>query len=420
LTLFFQPVYTVSQTMNKLATLLVIVGAVFLFGFGGAVKAQGALPPDSGRILVKFKDKVFPGEKIKWLEKNFGRLAGKIEALDVLVLQVPPTARERITAALAGNPYIEFAEADSWAQAFLVPDDPYFSFQWGWENLGQTINGAAGVVDADLDGPEAWDRTLGGVKVAVLDTGVDQDHEDLAGKIAAQKKFTDSPTIDDLYGHGTHVAGIIAATANNQLGIAGGCPACQLMNGKVLNDSGAGAYSWIANGIIWAADNGAKVINLSLGGSSRSVTLEQAVNYAWNKGVVVVAAAGNNGSSAKMYPAAYVNAIAVAATNNRDQKASFSNYGAKWVDVAAPGQDIFSTFPNHPYKINRSLNYDFASGTSMAAPMTSAVAALIWSTPIGTTAASVRTRLESTADKIAGTGLYWSAGRVNAASAVAY
>lgn len=190
------------------------------------------------------------------------------------------------------------------------------------------------------------------------------------------------------------------------------------MNGKVLRDDGAGYYSWIANGIIWSADNGAKVINMSLGGSSRSRTLESAVNYAWNKGVVLTGAAGNSGNQSKTYPGAYKNVIAVAATNNKDQKASFSSYGAKWVDVAAPGVNIFSTFPNHPYTINKSLNYDFGSGTSMATPMTSAAAALIWATDYGTSASSVRSRLESTADKIPGTGTYWSAGRVNAAAAV--
>jgi thermitase len=165
------------------------------------------------------------------------------------------------------------------------------------------------------------------------------------------------------------------------------------------------------------------VINLSLGGTSPSKTLESAVNYAWSKGVVVVAAAGNCGCRQKLYPAAYKNAIAVAATNNLDQKASFSSYDARWVDVAAPGENIFSTFPNHTFviqtKYGRSQNYDFASGTSMATPMTSAAAALVWSTTYGTSALAVRSRLEQTADDISGTGSYWSAGRINAAAAVA-
>ena len=138
--------------------------------------------------------------------------------------------------------------------------------------------------------------------------------------------------------------------------------------------------------------------------------------------VVVVAAAGNCGCKQKIYPAAYKNVIAVAATNNLDQKASFSTYDARWVDVAAPGENIFSTFPNHAFVIGtnygRSQNYDFANGTSMASPMTAATAALIWSTPHGTSAAAVRSRLEQTADKISGTGTYWFSGRVNVGAAV--
>jgi len=316
------------------------------------------------------------------------------------------------------NPNVEFAEADYLAFATAAPNDTYFTNQWGLENTGQTIKGQAGTIDADINAPTAWNTTTGiNVRVAILDTGIDQNHEDLSGKIVLQANFTTSGTLDDLYGHGTHVGGIVAAVTDNGKGVAGGCPDCVLMNGKVLRDDGAGAYSWIANGITWAADNQAKVINLSLGGSASSRTLQKAVNYAWNKGAVVVAAAGNSANQSKTYPAAYANAIAVAATNNKDQKASFSSYGAKWVDVAAPGQDIFSTFPNHPYKINKSPNYDYGSGTSMATPMTSAAAALIWTTGYGTSASSVRSRLESTTDKIPGTGTYWSAGRVNAAAA---
>ena len=388
--------------------------------FPPPAKAQGNNNHVPGQVLIKFKDGVSQADRDNLLRNNRAQVVNKLDALGVLVLQVPQAAEEKVVAALAKNPHVEYAELDYIAQAFFVPNDTYFADnQWGLENTGQIIKGVTGVVDADIDGPTAWDTTQGGVKVAILDTGIDQNHEDLSSKVILQRNFTDSPTIDDLYGHGTHVGGIVAAITDNNTGVAGGCPNCKLMNGKVLNDSGSGAYSWVANGITWAADNGAKVINMSLGGSVKSTTLERAVNYAWNKSVVVVAAAGNSANPSKTYPAAYTNAIAVAATNNKDQKASFSSYGAKWVDVAAPGVDIFSTFPNHPYKINKSLGYDFGSGTSMSTPMTSAVAALIWSTSYGTSASQVRTRLESTADKIAGTGTYWSAGRVNAANAVA-
>ena len=401
------------------AFLLLALPLFLLNLFSPQAVAQDNNSHVSGRVLLKFKDGVSEIEKNNLLRNNRAQVVSNLEALRVLVLQVPNAAEEKIVIALSKNPHVEYAELDYLAEAFFVPNDTYFAAnQWGLENTGQVIKGVIGTIDADIDGPTSWDTTQGGVKVAILDTGIDQNHEDLSAKVVLQQNFTDSPTIDDLYGHGTHVGGIVAALTNNSTGVAGGCPSCQLMNGKVLNDRGSGAYSGIANGITWATDNGAKVVNLSLGGPSRSTTLENAVNYAWNRNTVVVAAAGNSANPSKTYPAAYVNAIAVAATNNKDKKASFSSYGAKWVDVAAPGENIFSTFPNHPYVINKSLGYDFGSGTSMATPMTSAVAALIWSTPYGTSASSVRNRLEATADKIPGTGTYWSAGRVNAANAV--
>lgn len=351
----------------------------------------------SGQILVKF-NKVFdiPGTKV----------TRKIDKLDVFVLKVPEAVQEKVLAILSRHPNVEFAEPDYYAEALLTPNDPDYPKQWAYPMIRS---------------PQAWDITtfLGGTTVAVLDTGIDQNHEDLSSKVIENKDFTSSASgFEDMYGHGTHVSGIVAANTNNGIGVAGGCPGCQLLNGKVLNDSGSGVYSWIANGIIWAADNKAKVINLSLGGSSPSRTLESAVNYAWKKGAVIVAAAGNSGNSAKLYPAAYTNVIAVAATNSLDQKAYFSSYGARWVDVAAPGENIFSTFPNHPYKIGKSLGYDYGSGTSMASPMVAAEAGLIWSTLYGTSNSAVRARLEQTADKIPGTGTYWSAGRIDVFRAV--
>ena len=402
------------------AFLLLALPLFLLNLFSPQAVAQDNNSHVSGRVLLKFKDGVSETEKNNLLRNNRANVIKSLDALGVLVLQVANAAEEKIVIALTKNPRVEYAELDYTAEAFFVPNDTYFTTnQWGLENTGQVIKGVTGAIDADVDGPISWNTTQGGVKVAILDTGIDQNHEDLSAKVVLQQNFTDSPTIDDLYGHGTHVGGIVAAVTNNNTGVAGGCPDCQLMNGKVLNDKGSGAYSGIANGITWATDNGAKVVNLSLGGSSRSTTLENAVNYAWSRNVIVVAAAGNSANPSKTYPAAYVNAIAVAATNNKDRRASFSSYGAKWVDVAAPGENIFSTFPNHPYVINKSLGYDFGSGTSMATPMTSAVAALIWSTPYGTSASMVRNRLEATADKIPGTGTYWSKGRVNAANAVA-
>ena len=404
---------------RSLPVLLFLLIALFVWPLWPTAAAPPS-PNDrvSGQVLVKFKPDTSQNTIDNELKRHGAKVTDQVAAIGVLVLAVPQNAESRIITALLRNPNVEFAEADYLAFATVVLNDTYFANQWGLENTGQTIAGQQGTVDADINASSAWDITLGGgVKVAVLDTGVDQDHEDLPINFSLQKNFTTSPSVDDFYGHGTHVAGIIAAVGDNGKGVSGGCPSCVILNGKVLRDDGAGYYSWIANGITWAADNQAKVINLSLGGSASSRTLQNAVNYAWKKGAVVVAAAGNSGNQSKTYPAAYANAIAVAATDNRDQKASFSEYG-KWVDIAAPGVNVFSTFPNHPYKINKSPNYDYGSGTSMATPMTSAAAALIWTTGYGTSASSVRSRLESTTDKIPGTGIYWSAGRVNAEAAV--
>lgn len=413
--------------MKKFSSLLIALFVIFLLGFfnffSPITKAQENNHV-SGQVLLKFKEGISQSEQANLLRNNRAQVVDKLDAIGVLVLQVPQNTEEKLVVALSKNPQVDYAELNYLAEVFLAPNDTYFANnQWGLENTGQTIKDITGTIDADIDGSTAWDTTLGGAKVAILDTGIDQDHEDLSVKIVDkvhdQKNFSDSPTIDDLYGHGTHVGGIVAAVTDNNIGVAGGCPNCQLMNGKVLNDSGSGAYSWVAGGITWAADNGAKVINMSLGGVSPSKTLERAINYAWKKEVILVGAAGNSGNQSKTYPGAYTNVIAVAATNNKDQKASFSSYGAKWVDVAAPGENIFSTFPNHSYKINKNLNYDFGSGTSMATPMASAVAGLIWSVPAyNTSAVAVRNRLESTADKIDGTGIYWLKGRVNAANAI--
>ena len=426
--------------MKKLLVLSFGLAALVILGASGALAApdpavsagasggEGHVP---GQVLVKFEDRTPRAVADEQIGRNGAKVVDRVRALDVLVLSVPRAQEQKVIAALSKNPNVEYAEPNYLGSAASVPNDPLFGpHQWGLENTGQTIVGQAGTVDADVDGPKAWDgatgRTPSGpVKVAVLDSGIDQDHEDLSAKIVLQRNFTSSNPgdVEDRWGHGTHVAGIVGAITNNGVGVAGGCPDCALMNGKVLDDDLNGAYSWYASGITWAADNGAKVINLSAGGSSPSKTLERAVNYAWGKGAVFVAAAGNSGATSRLYPAYYPNAVAVAATDNKDRKASFSTYGSSWVDVAAPGANVFSTTPNHPFKneaINgRSKNYDYGSGTSMSSPMTAAAAALVWSTPHGTSNSSVRGRLEATADKVPGTGTYWSSGRIDAARAVA-
>jgi thermitase len=388
----------------RIAVLLGLIAGMTLFGVPAFAAGQGnAQDFASDHILVMFNDGTPENTKQDVHNRQNGAVIGKIDKLGVQVVKIPAGKVKEKVNAYRSEKAVAFAEPDYLAYALGTPNDPNYLIQWGLTKI---------------QAPQAWDVTTGApaVKIAILDTGVDQNHEDLAGKVVLNKNFTTSSTVDDRYGHGTHVAGIAAAVTNNSKGVAGVGYNCTIMNGKVLDDSGSGAYSWIANGIIWAADNGANVINMSLGGGSGDSTLQRAVDYAWSKGVVVVAAAGNNGVSSPSYPAYYSNCIAVAATDSSDAKASWSNYGS-WVDVAAPGAGIYSTIPNHSNKTGM-LNYGYLSGTSMATPFVAGEAALIWATSYGTTNTNVRNRIESTADRITGTGTDWTYGRINALSAV--
>ena len=247
-------------------------------------------------------------------------------------------------------------ESASYESAVAASKDDYSGRQWA---IPKTM------------APQAWEVTSGeaSVVIAVLDTGIDKGHEDLAGKVIAEVNFTDSPTTNDVYGHGTHVAGIIAAAANNGVGIAGMAYDCRLLNVKVADDDGIFNSSVAAKGIRWAVEHGAEVINISLFSTEPSRDMEEAINYAWSKGVVVVAAAGNCIGTKIPYPAYYSNCLAVAATDSNDCVASWSSWG-DWVDVAAPGVDIYSTLPGN--------RYGNKSGTSMAAAHVSGLAGLLF------------------------------------------
>ena len=212
-----------------------------------------------------------------------------------------------------------------------------------------------------IEAPQAWQITGGdqSIIVAVLDTGINKDNQDLAERVVAEVNFTNSPTSDDLYGHGTHMAGTIAAIA----------PECRLMNVKVADDTGRCKASVVARGIIWAVDQGAKVINISLA-MTASPDLIEAVNYAWSQGAIIIAAAGNKGGSEPSYPAYYVNCLAVAGTTKNNALALLSSYG-DWVDVAAPGFNIYSELPQN--------QYGYKTGTSAAGAHVSGVAALVFS-----------------------------------------
>lgn len=400
---------TLKRAFYWAAVAAVLIGILLVPQMGPAQATDEFVP---GEVLVKFRPGAPGAEVAAGHRQAGGEPREVIPGIDVQVVKVPPGRERAAVETYRRNPNVLFAEVNGFysaVQATWTPNDPLFGQQWQYPKIAA---------------PEAWSVTQGssGVAIAILDTGIDQSHEDLAAKIQRNVNFTTSPTVDDRYGHGTHVAGSAAASTNNGKGVAGTCLNCGLYNVKVLADNGSGAWSWIASGIVWAADNGARVINMSLGGSSGSSTVEDAVNYAWGKGVVLVAAAGNSGTSSPSYPAFYQNVIAVAATDQNDAKASFSNYGT-WVDIAAPGVSILSTAPDHSNKIwGKGVKYGTLSGTSMATPHVAGVAGLVWSTGLCTSAPSpnqcVRDRIETRADKISGTGTYWANGRLNAYNAV--
>ena len=204
--------------------------------------------------------------------------------------------------------------------------------------------------------------------VAILDTGIDQNHEELQGQVIAETNFSKSSTLSDIHGHGTHVAGIIAAK-DDGLGIIGVAPGCSLLAVKVADDTGMCRASALAKGIIWAADNGANVINISIEIREPATELEKAVNYAWSQGCLIIAAAGNNGGGSPVYPAYYENCLAVAAVDPDNKLAPLSNFG-DWVNVFAPGLDIYSSLPGD--------NYGSKSGTSFACAYVSGIGALLF------------------------------------------
>jgi len=390
--------------MWKLLTIVMVLGLlVSIVGFASPVSTVDAKGnnTDADRLLVKFEPGVSGNDKAQVHSQVGGKVESVIPGIGVHVVSVPRGQGATKSAAYRLNKGVRYVELDGVAQVADVPDDPYFNEQWGMTKV---------------QAPQAWDITHGSsdVIIAILDTGIDMDHPDLAAKIVADINFSDSPTSDySGHDHGTHVAGITAAITDNGIEVAGLGYGCSLMNVRVLDDRGFGYFSWIASGIIWAADNGADVINLSLGSETPSTIMEDAVNYAWNKGVVVVAAAGNNDSTTPFYPAYYTNCIAVGGTDESDGKASWSNYG-NWVDVVAPGTNIYSTMP---VGLER---FGYKSGTSMATPHVAGLSGLVFSVindsnGNGRLNDEVRSQIESTCDRVKMRVAY---GRINAYRAV--
>lgn len=371
--------------MNQFYRLFIALAicCMAVFGFGQMAEFV------PGEVLVKFKSTKSPGAvENKAIKATVLR---SIPQLGVQVIKLPAGMSTQ-----SGLDYyrnlstVEYAELDSKKKLFaFTPNDT----QW-----------AAQYAQKKVKCPEAWDLTKGSsnVVVAVLDTGADLGHEDMQGKFVTGFDFSDNdPDVTPAGDHGVHTCGIVGANTNNAKGVAGTAFNCKVMPLKIFPNS---FDSVSAAAIIYAADHGAKVISMSYGGPFESQTEKSAINYAWSKGVVLVAAAGNDGTSNKGYPAAFPNCIAVGSTGVNDIHSDFSTWGPDWVDVGAPGENVLSTVIG---------GYANNTGTSMSCPVVAGVAALCWSiAPNGTTNVAIRNAIESTTDPIPGN--FYKFGRVNA------
>lgn len=369
----------------------VVVAVSLLGGSAEAFPIDDPAPAERERILVRY----FPSRsaQIAALEPTLGlRLAFRIGPLSVRVLETSPNGLASALEQLTSTHGVEFAEADGILSASeTVPNDPLWARQWA---------------PPRINAPKAWDVTTGSgrIVVAVLDTGVDGSHPELRGKLVAGYDHVNrEPDAADDNGHGTAVAGVVAAQTNNSDGVASFCWSCVIMPVKVLSADGSGTNSEVASGIVWAVDEGARILNLSLGGPKRSKAMELAVRYARDKGVVVIAAAGNSASTKPTYPAAFPGVLGVAASDENDRLYSFSNSGP-WVPLAAPGTNLAPGLED---------TYTSFVGTSSAAPVVAGVAGLALS--LDTSAIQVEQAMTETAVPIPGV----SAGRVDALATVA-
>ena len=387
-----------------------------------------------GELVVGFDEGSSRIERHKAVTKAGTKVDESLESIDgaVVVVRRGTTAEEALMR-LSNSEAVEFVEPNYVVRASRIPNDLSFNRLWGLHNTGQ-LGGAAG---ADVSAAEAWDVITGGdVNVAIIDTGIDYRHTDLDGNMwinpADPVDGVDNNGngfVDDLRGidlasgdsdplddssHGTHVAGVVGAEGNNALGIAGVSWKTKLMALKFLDRNGEGNTADAAEAIDYAVAAGARVINASWGGPAFSQTLYQAVKRAGDQGVLFVAAAGNsavNADTSPDYPAAFdlPNVISVAASNPDDELLYFSNYGRTSVDLAAPGEEIYST-------VRGTSSYGTFSGTSMAAPYVSGAAALYLARNPASTVQTVRNAILASVDVVpALSGKTATGGRLNVA-----
>ena len=375
-----------------------VFAALMTLGSDNTAEAAPAERWAAGRILVQPRAGLPESQFEQIVRLGRGQLRERIGRTEVRIISVPPQAEEAVARALARNPHIAFAEPDMLVPAAdLIPNDPNYSKAWHLPKIGA---------------PRAWESSLGdGVVVAILDTGVDGAHPDLAAKLLpGWNAVSSNRDTADVHGHGTAVAGTVGAESNNQLGVASVAWNTLLMPVRITNRSDGYAYwSDIARGLTWAADNGARVANISYGVTGSSA-VSSAAQYMRQRGGLVVVAAGNESKDPGY--AENTAMISVSATTSTDVKASWSNFG-KFIDLSAPGASIMTT--------KRGGSYGAWSGTSFASPVVAGVAALTFAANPALTPDQVEGILEKSADDLGSAG--WDPnfgyGRVNAARAVA-
>ncbi len=340
------------------------------------------------QVMVTFKENVQPVEIQTAVNSINGMIIGVEPKIRGYQIEIPCNGTTGVFSAiniLQQNPAVESASANSLTFTTAVtPDDTKYVQQW-----------APNKVRAD----EAWVVSRGGAVIAILDSGVDYNHEDLSGKVIKGKDYwnNDNDPMDD-NGHGTHLAGIAAANGNNTKGIAGISWNSKILAIKTQAADGAGSTGTMASGIRYAADNGARVINLSISaGTINNAQVANAVAYAVSLGKLVISSADNNGNSTPHYPCAYANVLCVGATTTTDGRKSDSNFGSH-VDIAAPGDNILSTYPTSIV----ASGYHSLGGTSQAAPLVAGVAALVWKRYPTWTAGQVSDRLIKTGAPLTG------------------
>jgi thermitase len=356
-------------------------------------------------VIVKFK-----GNSQGIIQKLGLKTVGKIDRIGAVVVSGKDTVA--MVNELSKNPNVLYAEPNYIAkinQGFQAPEMRAFG------DGDSMLKDCWGI--AKIEAPAAWAAAkakgtdLAAVKVAVVDTGIDYRHADLAGRVNPGRDFinNDDDAMDD-NAHGTHCAGTIGAGIDNG-GVVGVNPYVSMLAVKVLSGSGSGSYEAVAKGIIYAADQGSDIISMSLGGPAGSKALQEAVNYAISKKVLVIAAMGNDNSESPSWPAAIPGVMAVGSTTVADARSSFSNFG-KHISVSAPGSDILSTVPGGGYKR--------FSGTSMATPHVAGLASLVKGAFPGISNADLRSKIEKSAVDLGDAGFdkNFGFGRVNALKAV--